>query len=98
MTAPRAPDGRLVRRRVVVHGIVQGVGFRVSLARAAIARGVSGWARNRRDGTVEAVFEGCPEAVADLVRWCEHGPRGAVVGRREVSDEPPQGLTSFEIR
>ncbi len=48
----------IVRRRVVVHGLVQGVGYRVSVERAAVGRGVAGWVRNRPDGTVEAVFEG----------------------------------------
>lgn len=88
----------MVRVRVVVHGLVQGVGFRVSVARAAQTRGVAGWVRNRGDGTVEAVFEGEDGAVESLVRFCREGPRGADVDRVDVADEPPAGATRFEIR
>ena len=88
----------MVRRRVIVHGRVQGVGFRVTVARAAGTRGVAGWVRNRSDGAVEAAFEGEPDAVESLVRLCEEGPRGAVVDRIEVSEEEPEGLLGFEIR
>jgi acylphosphatase len=88
----------MVRRRVVVHGRVQGVGFRYSLAQAAESRGVAGWARNRPDGTLEAAFEGEPEAVESLVRFCQEGPRGAEVERVEVFEEEPEGLSRFETR
>jgi acylphosphatase len=85
----------VIRRRLVVHGFVQGVGFRYSLARQAQSRGVAGFAANRPDGTVEIVLEGEPEAVESLVRWCEDGPRGAVVSRVDVSEEQPEGLRGF---
>ena len=88
----------MIRRRLVVDGAVQGVGFRVSLARAARSRGVSGWVRNRSDGTVEAALEGAADAVSSLVRWCEAGPRGARVDRLDVRDEDPEGADGFEIR
>ena len=88
----------MTRRRLVVHGRVQGVGFRYSVARAAQSRGVAGWVANRADGTVEAVFEGELEAVESLVRFCREGPRGAVVDRVEVDDEPPEGLRGFAVR
>ena len=58
---------RVIRRRVIVHGFVQGVFFRDTLRRRAIQLGVSGWARNNHDGTVEAVFEGEPAAVERMV-------------------------------
>jgi acylphosphatase len=83
---------------VVVRGFVQGVGFRYSAADAARARGVAGWVRNRADGNVEAVFEGEPDAVDGMVRWCERGPRGADVAEVDVAVEPPEGLQGFEIR
>ena len=57
----------MTRRRVVVHGFVQGVYFRDTVRRQAVAKGVAGWVRNNRDGTVEAVFEGEPDAVEQLV-------------------------------
>jgi len=88
----------MIRRRVVVHGRVQGVGYRYSLSRAARSRDVAGFARNLPDGTVEAVFEGEPEAVGSLVDFCREGPRGAGVERVEISDEPPEGLVGFSVR
>jgi acylphosphatase len=89
---------RVIRRRVVVSGFVQGVGFRYSVVRAAESRGVAGWVRNRADGAVEAVFEGEPEAVESLVRYCEQGPRGAEVDGVEVVEEEPEGLRGFSVR
>jgi acylphosphatase len=87
----------MIRRRVVVHGRVQGVFFRDTLRRHAVERGVSGWARNRADGTVEAVFEGDEEAVDALVALSHEGPRGARVDRVDVTDEAPEGLVGFRI-
>jgi acylphosphatase len=86
------------RRRVVVHGRVQGVFFRDSAARQARARGVAGWVRNLDDGTVEAVFEGPRDAVEALVAWAGDGPEHAEVERVEAADEPPEGLAGFEVR
>jgi len=89
----------MIRRRLIVHGRVQGVGFRYSLARQAQSRGVAGSAANRPDGAVEVVLEGEQEAVESLVRWCEEGPRSAVVERVEVvSEEQPEGLRGFATR
>jgi acylphosphatase len=87
-----------VRRRVVVHGYVQGVFFRDTTRREASRRGVSGWVSNRPDGAVEAVFEGPGDAVAAMVEFCRRGPRGANVERVETSDEEPEGLSGFEVR
>jgi acylphosphatase len=87
-----------MRRRVVVHGFVQGVFFRDTTRRLARSQGVAGWVRNNPDGTVEAVFEGPPEAVERLVAFTREGPRGASVRRTETFDEPEEGLASFEIR
>jgi acylphosphatase len=88
----------MIRRRVVVHGFVQGVFFRDTVRRAAVAAGVAGWVRNTRDGTVEAVFEGEPDAVERLVRLCRTGPSGARVDAVDVYDEPAEGLSGFVIR
>jgi acylphosphatase len=87
----------MIRRRVVVHGFVQGVFFRDTVRRQAQARGVAGWVRNNPDGTVEAVFEGEREPVERLVELCRQGPRGARVDRIDVVDEEPEGLRVFEI-
>jgi acylphosphatase len=87
-----------VRRRVRAHGRVQGVFFRDSVRREAGSRGVAGWAANRADGTVEAVFEGPAAAVDALVELCRRGPGRARVEHLDVQDEPPEGLAGFEIR
>ena len=87
-----------VRRRVVVHGHVQGVFFRDSTAERARSRGVAGWVRNRSDGSVEAVFEGESEAVDSMVRFCRSGPSSADVEDVEDSQESPEGLSGFEVR
>ena len=87
----------IVRRRVSVHGRVQGVFFRETTRRRAEAAGLAGWVRNRADGSVEAVFEGEADAVERLVRFCEEGPRGAEVEWVDVASEPPQGLSGFSV-
>ena len=87
-----------VRRRVVVHGNVQGVFFRDTARREAESRGVAGWITNRHDGAVEAVFEGDQEAVQALVDFCRRGPRGAEVESVDESREEPEGLSGFDIR
>jgi acylphosphatase len=88
----------MIRRRVVVHGRVQGVWFRGSTEAEAQAAGLGGWVRNRADGTVEAVFEGAPEAVARLLAFCRQGPRGARVERVEEFEEAPEGIAGFAVR
>jgi acylphosphatase len=88
----------MIRRRVVVHGRVQGVFFRDSTRRLAAQHGVGGWVSNRWDGAVEAVFEGDEGAVERLVRFSREGPRGAQVERIEVTEEEPEGLTTFTVR
>ena len=87
-----------VRRRVVVHGRVQGVFFRETTRRRAETAGVAGWVRNVPDGSVEAVFEGDADSVDRLVRFCELGPRGADVEWVDVSPEAPEGLSGFAVR
>ena len=88
----------VTRSRVVVHGHVQGVFFRDSCRREADARGVAGWITNRRDGAVEAVFEGDRDDVAALVEFCRRGPRGADVRSVDESSEEPEGLSGFDVR
>ncbi|MFC7277222.1 acylphosphatase [Paractinoplanes rhizophilus] len=88
----------MVRRRVLVSGVVQGVFFRDTCRRVAGQQGVAGWVRNLRDGRVEAVFEGTAENVDRLVAWSRRGPADAEVTGVTVAEEPPEGLTAFEIR
>jgi acylphosphatase len=77
---------------------VQGVFFRQRTIRLARSADCSGWVRNLPDGRVEAVFEGAPEAVADLVAWCREGPERAVVEEVQVVEEDPEGMEGFEVR
>lgn len=88
----------MIRKRVIVHGRVQGVFFRDSTRRMAESRGVAGWVRNNPDGSVEAVFEGPDDAVEAMARFAREGPRGAMVERVDVGDEEPEGLTGFRIQ
>jgi acylphosphatase len=88
----------MIRRRVVIHGHVQGVFFRDSTRRLAEREGVAGWVRNRADGTVEAVFEGEPDGVERLVQFMHDGPRGATVHQIDVDDERPERIAGFTVR
>jgi acylphosphatase len=87
----------MVRSRVIVSGRVQGVWYRESCRREAIGHNVSGWIRNNRDGTVEAVLEGSGHDVEQVVNWMRMGPPRAVVTGVEVRDETPQGEHGFVV-
>ena len=88
-----------VRVRARVEGHVQMVFFRYSTCREAERLGVTGWVRNRRDGSVELVAEGSEESVAALIKWCHRGPSGARVTRVTTADEPYTGeFGSFDVR
>jgi acylphosphatase len=77
---------------------VQGVFFRDETRRRARSLGVAGWVSNRRDGAVEAVFEGSRNAVESMVRWCGRGPSGAQVDDVHVDWEDPRGEDGFAVR
>jgi acylphosphatase len=75
-------------RHVVVRGRVQGVGFRAWIEYEALKRDMTGWVRNRRDGSVEAVFAGPAAVVAAMIETCREGPPGS---RVDAIDEQPDG-------
>ena len=83
-------------RRLRIHGDVQGVGFRYSLHREALRLGLTGWVRNRRDGTVEAVVAGTASAVEAIIAWSHRGPPSARVESVTVSIEEGH-FESFEL-
>lgn len=85
------------RVRAVVHGMVQGVGFRWSMQHEAQRLGIGGTVRNRFDGAVEAEIEGPSEAVAAMLRWLEHGPPSAAVSRIDRAERDPRGESTFRI-
>ena len=79
-------------RRIVIRGRVQGVGFRAWMEYQAGKRGLEGWARNRRDGSVEAVFAGEPRAVGAMLEACRDGPPGAWVDKVEHAEAAAEQL------
>lgn len=84
--------------RIVMSGRVQGVGFRAWIERRARELGVSGWVRNKRDGTVEALFHGSDDAVHDIIGQCRHGPSRASVEVLERYEEREAPQPGFLIR
>ena len=86
------------RARVLVSGRVQGVSFRDATRSQAEQLGLSGWVRNTQDGQVEAVFEGVPETVQQMIEWCKSGPSSADVDDVSVENEQPENLSGFEVR
>jgi acylphosphatase len=88
-------SGSTVARRVVLDGRVQGVWFRQSCVEEANAAGVTGWVRNRTDGSVEVWLEGPAPAVDRLTQWCRTGPPLAAVTSVEVEERPPEGYRDF---
>jgi acylphosphatase len=86
------------RAEVIVHGMVQGVFFRVETRDRARSLGLSGWVTNAPDGTVRAAFEGDEERVESMVDWCRRGPGGAHVDEVDVSWAEPEGEEGFSIR
>jgi acylphosphatase len=89
---------RLIRRRLIVRGRVQGVAFRYATRERARTLGVDGWVRNLPDGAVEAVLEGEPHRVEALMAFCRVGPPAARVDRVEEHAEEPEGVQGFVVR
>ena len=81
-----------ITKHITIHGRVQGVGYRESLRIQAHRLNVTGWVRNRGDGTVEAMVHGRPEDVARILDWCRQGPPGA----RVTSLQASEGTGEFE--
>ncbi len=87
-----------IRVHLVIEGRVQGVWFRESARRQALSLGVTGWVRNQRDGTVEAVAEGPEDAIRRFVVWCQKGPPAArVEGVRKAPETWTGEFEGFEV-
>lgn len=82
---------------MVVHGLVQGVGFRYYALHEATHLSLAGYVRNRPDGAVELEFEGTDAAVSRMLTWLRHGPSSAVVDALDVSDLAPLGEAGFIV-
>lgn len=87
-----------VRAHVFISGNVQGVAYRANTEEAAKERGLDGWVRNLDDGRVEAVFEGDPEVVDDMLDWCETGSPAADVNDVSVEYEDHRSTDGFHVR
>ena len=85
------PDSTIIARQLMIHGLVQGVGYRASAQAEGARLGLVGWVRNRRDGAVEALVAGPAASVDAFIAWARRGPSLARVDRIDVSAaEPPE--------
>ena len=91
------PGGDVRTVQVRIAGRVQGVGYRYWTERVAGELGLSGWVRNRRDGTVEAVFSGAPDDVAEMIERCRAGPPSAQVTSVDVAEDAAEPSPGFEV-
>jgi acylphosphatase len=82
----------IAHRHVMIRGRVQGVGYRVWTEVTALERGLQGWVRNRRDGSVEALFSGTEHAVAAMIEACRQGPPGARIDSIDQREAGPAEL------
>ena len=82
-------------KRLLISGRVQGVGYRYQMVDVARGLGLTGWVRNRRDGSVEAMVSGTPDAVEKIIAWAQRGPGHAVVTAVETS-EGSGSYTAFD--
>lgn len=98
--AANATDNSKLARHLLITGVVQGVGYRVAFEREARALQLSGWVRNRLDGSVEALVAGTAESLERLIDWAWHGPAAARVEKVMVSDADGEqiGQAAFERR
>jgi len=88
-----------VRAHLIIRGLVQGVGYRFSAIHQARRLGITGWARNTYDGSVETVLEGDDAAVKQMIDWCREGPSSAVVNDVDAEWETYTGeFENFDIR
>lgn len=88
----------MIAKRLLIHGRVQGVGYRHWAVATATRLGVVGWVRNREDGSVEALVEGDTAAVEEMLRACRRGPVGAAVSLIHENLVTPEEMLGFAAR
>jgi acylphosphatase len=89
----------VARKRLVIRGLVVGVGFRANAHAEAQKLGLKGWIKNRRDARVEALVEGADDVVATFIEWCKKGPPSARVAAVDVTDDASaDALDGFTIK
>ena len=88
----------MVTRRLLISGTVQGVYYRGWTSETARELGLSGWVRNRRDGTVEAIFSGAQASVEEMIRRCRTGPSGAAVTEISIEEVDVFSEQGFSVR
>jgi acylphosphatase len=88
----------MVRKRIIVHGRVQGVGFRYHVYQQALRIGIHGWVKNLPDGTVEIDAEGPSSRMKQFVEAVKRGSPVSKVTHLDIRDEEPTGFQQFEIR
>jgi acylphosphatase len=86
-----------MQRLLLIQGRVQGVGYRASFAEQAESLGLSGWVRNRRDGSVEALVQGASTEVETIITWSRHGPPAARVSQVTVMETTLSANPGFAI-
>jgi acylphosphatase len=91
-------DHKIVCKRLLISGRVQGVAYRITMVDVAERLGVRGWVRNRFSGDVEATVQGTPEAVDAIIEWARRGPSLAIVENVRIDDAPVEKFTRFETR
>jgi acylphosphatase len=83
---------------IVVHGRVQGVGFRYAARNQARSLGLKGWVENRPDGSVLTLIQGSPETCLSYIQWCRKGPGYSWVEDIDIVEKPASPLSHFKIK
>ena len=84
-------------KRFTITGLVQGVFYRAETQKRALELALTGWVRNREDGSVEIHAEGSEEALKQLEQWCWTGPAGATVTEVAVTEEVEENRPTFDV-
>ncbi|MBN1415376.1 MAG: acylphosphatase [Bacteroidales bacterium] len=87
----------MIHKKIIIHGSVQGVGFRYSARKIAYHLGINGFVRNLPDGSVFIEAEGHEDAMEEFIRWCHTGPSRAIIQSVSIEEGPPVQFSEFKI-